>query len=834
MSGSKPIRRPKWCRLCVELLESRELLDSVPLNDLGPGLAQGFIGGLYPNGTDTRPPANEAAGESIARQIVPLNASGNVDTTNGRIVMISVGLSNTTLEFGTRDAGAFMPRANLDPSKNPQLVFVDGAQFSQTASIWADPTSMPWTVLNQRITAAGVTANQVEVAWVKLADKIYSGNDSFPFYARSLEGELAAVTRNLVTFFPHIRIAYYSSRIFSNDTFSTTAVNAINPEPFAYDSGLAVQWLITSQINGTGNLNYDPSQGPVVAPFLSWGPYLWADGTHPRSDGLVWLDSDLQADHVHPTSSGIFKVASQLLAFFKTDPTATPWFLRNATVGTAPTVDASAVTMDGGAPLTVQFNASASEPNGSIIQYAWTFDDGDSSLAQNPAVTFFVPGTYHVHLTVTDSAGNTVLRVLTITVPAQSPDHVFIAHLYQDLLGRNVDTAGLNGWGNQLDQGTVTRTQVAQGLEASTEFRGDVVDNLYHAVLGRAPEQAALDSWTSALAQGTTSEQLESLLFGSDEYFNQHGGTDSGYLTALYPAILNRPITASELQAGEQALGSGTSRAAVALGVLGTPESDALEAQAIYQQLFHQLPSGSTQATLVSELQQGTPNEQVLIELAGSDAYAQGTGGNANQLYVERLYNDLLHQAPDATSLAMWTSHLDNGSLTRQQVVAAILSNPGYHGVEVQDQYLALLHRQADPADVANFSNFLAQGNTIESLQAILAGSPEYYQNRGGGTNDGFLNALFEDALGRPVDAATQANMERALASGVSRTAIATVVFGSHEHQGHLVQQLYERFLGHPPSASELDSQVSALQSGARDDDVIAGLVRSTEYFLIP
>lgn len=42
---------------------------------------------------------------------------------------------------------------------------------------------------------------------------------------------------------------------------------------------------------------------------------------------------DMVADFTHPSLDGVTKVADQLLAFFKTDPLATPWFLSANTVG---------------------------------------------------------------------------------------------------------------------------------------------------------------------------------------------------------------------------------------------------------------------------------------------------------------------------------------------------------------------------------------------------------------------------------------------------------------------------------------------------------------------
>jgi hypothetical protein len=66
----------------------------------------------------------------------------------------------------------------------------------------------------------------------------------------------------------------------------------------------------------------------VKAPWISWGPYYWANGMNARSDGLVWTCQDLQADGTHPSDPiGRIKVATQLLNFLKSDDTASIWFL---------------------------------------------------------------------------------------------------------------------------------------------------------------------------------------------------------------------------------------------------------------------------------------------------------------------------------------------------------------------------------------------------------------------------------------------------------------------------------------------------------------------------
>jgi len=91
---------------------------------------------------------------------------------------------------------------------------------------------------------------------------------------------------------------------------------------WAYQSGFAVRWVIEDQLNGLL-----PFTGAArTSPWIAWGPYLWADGLTPRSDGLTWACGELADDGTHPGTAGRLKVAQLLLRFFQTDPTAHEWF----------------------------------------------------------------------------------------------------------------------------------------------------------------------------------------------------------------------------------------------------------------------------------------------------------------------------------------------------------------------------------------------------------------------------------------------------------------------------------------------------------------------------
>lgn len=277
---------------------------------MGGSTYQGERGGLYPGGSNSMPASHLAAGLDLARAIGPLDSQGRA-ATSGRYVFMSLGMSNTTQEFS-----AFKPLADSDPLKDPRLVVVDGAQGGVTAIEWSNPTCSCWHDVLSRLQQSGVTPAQVTTAWIKMADR--QPTEGWPTYAQNLRNNIVRVLEQLPGRFPNLRLAYLTSRIYAGYATST-----LNPEPYAYQSGFSVRWTIEQQLNG--GLPFTGSA--PAAPWLAWGPYLWADGLTPRSDGLTWSCSELESDGTHPSASGEQKVAQRLLDFVRTDRTAREWYL---------------------------------------------------------------------------------------------------------------------------------------------------------------------------------------------------------------------------------------------------------------------------------------------------------------------------------------------------------------------------------------------------------------------------------------------------------------------------------------------------------------------------
>jgi hypothetical protein len=289
----------------------------VPLTDLkGTEKYKGQDGGLYGGGRNDPPASQKKLALEAAAKILPRDAEGK-PAPDGKIVLLAIGMSNTTMEFSR-----FKVLADGKDTKNPNLVIVDGAQGGKDATAWKDPASREqvWQTADRRIADRGVAGPQVQVIWIKQALMGPSRLGEFPKHSDVLRDDLIDILNLARQRYPNVQLAYLSSRIYAG--YATTP---LNPEPYSYESAFAVRAVIQKQIAGEGDMASAAGKVPVVL----WGPYLWTDGTKGRKvDDLLWQKEDVGNDGTHPSQSGQRKVADLLWKFFSTDETTKAWFLK--------------------------------------------------------------------------------------------------------------------------------------------------------------------------------------------------------------------------------------------------------------------------------------------------------------------------------------------------------------------------------------------------------------------------------------------------------------------------------------------------------------------------
>lgn len=245
-----------------------------------------------------------------------------------------------------------------------------------------------------------------------------------------------------------------------------------------------------------------------------------------------------------------------------------------------------------------------------------------------------------------------------------------------------------------------------------------------------------------------------------------------------------------------------------------------------------------------------TPASRTATVTTGQTALAVNFGEappplTTDQRFVIQLYHDLLGRDAEPQALQYWPSLIAGGQ-PRSVIVLDIEGSQEYRNDVVNGLFELYLHRAADSAALTAGSALLAAGGTVNQLSAGLVGSLEYFQTRGGGTNQGFLNSVFSDTLHRAPDAATINALAGAdFSQAAVRTAAANAVFGSDEYLSDLVNYppspingspfvpfgWYPAYLGRDAESAAVSNITTMLHAGVPDPQIIAGILGSDEYF---
>lgn len=294
----------------------------IPLNDLGTGFYEGFQGGLYPLGTNVEDPVSThyKKGKTFAKNLKPLDASGNINYDNGVVLMAGYGPS-----LPGQIMNKFVPivRDSLDGAYHTNPCFdainlcVGGKGLNSAIGSSSD---IYWESIEEKVIEKGYTTAQVQVGWMYFNDKFDSlaPEPTFPETPEQITADLITYLHLLMDHFPNMKIMYVSGRHYGG--FADTLLEQYNAisEPSSYWNNFSVKWLIEKQINSDPSLKYFGAN--IRAPFLTWGPYFWVDGNNPRlTDGVQYQCDEFNPEDGYHLIDSMYDVeARKLLDVFYT------------------------------------------------------------------------------------------------------------------------------------------------------------------------------------------------------------------------------------------------------------------------------------------------------------------------------------------------------------------------------------------------------------------------------------------------------------------------------------------------------------------------------------
>ena len=216
----------------------------------------------------------------------------------------------------------------------------------------------------------------------------------------------------------------------------------------------------------------------------------------------------------------------------------------------------------------------------------------------------------------------------------------YVQSLYNQFLLRTGTLTEINGWANLLPSSPsqAAMQPVATSIITSSESYGTYVTGLYNTLLQRSPDSAGLNGWVSQLQAGGTKESVAASITGSPEYLgrlkvSQEGGTqavggigDSAYVVSVYQQYLRRLPSNSEVSAW---LAGGpltqTTRTSMANAVLASTEfRNYLITSQLYKRTLHRV-TPPTSGEIAAWNNSGLPYTKLQIAFASTpEFYANG------------------------------------------------------------------------------------------------------------------------------------------------------------------------------------------------------------------
>ncbi len=209
----------------------------------------------------------------------------------------------------------------------------------------------------------------------------------------------------------------------------------------------------------------------------------------------------------------------------------------------------------------------------SYTETALHFFAGSPSDGNQPASDLILDANGNIFGTTLGGGASSFGTVFETSLGGLTPNQLFITNVYQQLLHRAPDPAGLAHWAGQLDSG-VSPSAVVQEIEQAplNEYPTDVVTALFQHYLRRAPDAVGLNIWVNQLVGGASIESVTASIVGSPEYFAHQGSTNAGFVNGLYSDVLGRPADAGGQALWVGFLNGGGSRNQAALAFQSTTE----------------------------------------------------------------------------------------------------------------------------------------------------------------------------------------------------------------------------------------------------------------------
>lgn len=232
----------------------------------------------------------------------------------------------------------------------------------------------------------------------------------------------------------------------------------------------------------------------------------------------------------------------------------------------------------------------------------------------------------------------------------------FVTRMYNIVLEREPDSAGLNNWVEKLNNHSAKAADIVSGFFFSDEYKAraaektydEQIADYYKAMLGRNPDSAGLKTWESRLEIGMTTQSIAAGFAGSNEFkaLCESYGIIPGSVNFKYSRDKNYERTAFVYRLYKNCLGR-------------TPDIPGIE-------------------SWCKKLENGMTGTQIAEGFIFSSEYKKKN--TSDEEYITMLYNTMLGRNPDESGFYSWLRQIWWYDKTRTYVANGFLFSNEFKG----------------------------------------------------------------------------------------------------------------------------------------------------------
>lgn len=206
--------------------------------------------------------------------------------------------------------------------------------------------------------------------------------------------------------------------------------------------------------------------------------------------------------------------------------------------------------------------------------------------------------------------------------------------------------------------------RVASQFTQVLGYNAALISSDYERFLGRSADDDGMNYWVAQMQAGMSANAVDAAFLSSPEALWHDGGTDPGFVAALYHKVLERAPDAAGNQFWLAQLKAGESKYAIAFSFAASLEHESLIVAADYQNLLGRAPTMTDSAYWIPRVATSASDAALVASLIGSPEYYNSStkGRGLPAAWVTSVYQDLFSMSPPVGEAGWWTSQLQTST----------------------------------------------------------------------------------------------------------------------------------------------------------------------------